>query len=427
MFLDEVKITVRAGDGGKGCISFRRVKYVPKGGPDGGHGGHGGNVILRADANKNTLYHFRGQKLFKAEKGHGGGGQNMAGHAGVDLILDVPVGTLVFVDGQQVADLAEPGATWLAARGGLGGKGNSNFATSTRQTPKFAELGEPGEERDLALELKLVADIGIIGLPSVGKSTLISVVSSARPKIAEYHFTTITPNLGVVSHRSEEFVVTDLPGLIKGASAGKGLGHQFLRHAERVRFFWHLVAADSTSPTTDYKTIRSELKKYNPALAEKPEIVALSKTDLLSTAELAKVHDKLQKAIINPKSKIIHLSAPIHEGLTELLDDTILELQKLKAKDLELATKIPELPTFRPHLEEKSRAFTARRQNKDLYFVDGPRLNQIVAMTDLKNQEATARVQDVLKKFGVERELRRLGAEPGAKLEIAGKRLEWWG
>ncbi len=421
MFLDEVKITVRAGKGGHGCVSFLRLKYMPKGGPDGGHGGHGGNVLLHADPNKNTLYHFASRKLFEAPKGKQGAGRDMAGLAGADLTLDVPVGTLVFEGDKQIADLSEPNQVYLAARGGLGGKGNSNFATSTRQIPKFAELGEPGEERQIHLELKLVADVGIIGLPSVGKSTLISVISAARPKIAEYHFTTITPNLGVASHRGESFVVTDLPGLIKGASSGKGLGHQFLKHTERVRFFLHLVAADSPSLITDYRTIRDELRKYNPKLAEKPEIIVLSKSDLLQPTELAKVKAKLEKA---SKAKVLTLSAPIHDGLTAVLDTTLQTLKKVQPK---VETESKEIPVFQPHLEQKSRSFTVKRQNKKLYIVAGPRLNQIVVMSDLANDQAVARVQDVLNKFGVARELRRLGAESGATLEIAGKRLEWWG
>ncbi len=412
---------MRAGKGGHGCVSFLRLKYMPKGGPDGGHGGHGGNILLRADPNKNTLYHFASRKIFEAGKGKQGEGRDKAGLAGDDRILDVPVGTLVFDEaGKQIADLSTPGQIWLGARGGLGGKGNSNFATSTRQIPRFAELGEPGEERKVRLELKLVADVGIIGLPSVGKSTLISVISAARPKIAEYHFTTITPNLGVTSHRGESFVVTDLPGLIKGASRGKGLGHQFLKHTERVRFFLHLVAADSPSVVTDYRTIRAELNKYNPELTKKPEIIVLSKSDLLQPAELEKIKTKLEKV---SKAKVLTVSAPIHDGLTAVLDSTLQTLKKTRPKT-EIKSK--ELPVFRPHLEQKSRSFSAKRKNKKLYLVDGPRLNQIVIMSDLNNGEAVARVQDVLNKFGVARELRRLGAESGATIEIAGKRLEWW-
>lgn len=434
MFLDEVTISLRAGKGGDGCISFLRQKYRPNGGPNGGHGGNGGNIILRAEPNKNTLYHFKHVKQFKAENGEPGGGQDCAGRYGQDLVLDVPVGTLVLdEEGNQLADLSEPGQQFLAAAGGMGGKGNANFTSSIRQAPRFAELGEPGEEKKIHLELKLVADVGIIGLPSVGKSTLISVISAARPKIAEYPFTTLVPNLGVVSHRDETFVVTDLPGLIKGASKGKGLGHQFLKHAERVRCFIHLVRADSESPATDYRTIRAELKKYSPELAEKPEIVALSCVDRLEAKELAKVKTKLEKAIAAVAAKAgqqpspIHLlSAPLHEGLTPVLDATLQTVQKAKAAEAAAAEPAKELPVFRPHLAEKSKRWSYKK-SKGIFIIDGPRLNQIVVMSDLSNPEAMARVQDVLNKFGISRELNRAGAKAGAKLEIAGKRLEWWG
>lgn len=424
MFLDEVTITIRAGRGGDGGLSFRREKYITKGGPDGGNGGNGGNVILRTDANKNTLYHFSGKKLFEAEKGQAGQGQNKFGRGGSDLILDVPLGTLVIADKKVISDLSSPGQTELIARGGLGGKGNANFATSTRRTPRFAELGEPGEEKTVKLTLKLVADVGIIGLPSVGKSTLISVVSAARPKIADYPFTTLVPNLGVISHQGEAFVITDLPGLIKGASAGKGLGHRFLRHAERVRFFLHLISGDSASPVTDYRTIRNELKKYNPALAEKPEIVVISKADLLDSKTLESVRKKLAKA---GGSEILTISAPIHEGIKELLDRTLQTLKKTKSEsELEIGDLKLEIPVYRPHLDPRAKTFTITKK-KGVYFIDGPRLSQIVAMSDLANNEAVARVQDVLGKFGVSRELGRSGAKAGAKLEIAGKKLEWWG
>ncbi|MFH0776550.1 MAG: GTPase ObgE [Patescibacteria group bacterium] len=417
MFLDEVEISIRAGKGGAGAISFHREKYITKGGPDGGHGGNGGNVLIQATANKNTLHHFKGVKLFAAENGQAGAGKLCAGKAGQDLILDVPVGTLVLENGKLVADLTKDGQVFLAARGGLGGKGNSNFCSSTRQIPRFAELGEPGEAKNLKLELKLLADIGIIGLPSVGKSTLISVISAARPKIAAYHFTTLQPNLGVVEHRGSTFVVSDMPGLIKGASRGKGLGHQFLRHAERVRFFWHLIDATSKTPTTDYRTIRDELRKFNPELAEKPEILVFSKSDLVEPKILEKLQAKFDRESFT-------ICAPTHAGVNELLNFSLEILAK--TKPAEVKTKF-EMPIFRPHLEQKSKAFFVKKKNKKLFLADGPRLNQIVVMSDLTNPEALARVQDVLGKLGVSRELSRAGAEPGATIEIAGKRFEWWG
>jgi GTPase len=432
MFLDEVQISIRAGKGGAGAVSFHREKFVTKGGPDGGHGGHGGNVVIRATRNKNTLHHFRGVKLFAAKNGNSGEGCDRAGKSGEDLTLDVPVGTLILENGKLVADLVSDNETFLAAHGGLGGKGNANFCTSTRQLPKFAELGEPGEERDLKLELKLLADVGIIGLPSVGKSTLISVISSAKPKIADYHFTTLQPNLGVVNHRDENFVVSDMPGLIKGASRGKGLGHQFLKHAERVRFFWHLIDGNSPTPLTDYSTIREELRKFNPKLAAKPEVVVISKADICDNNALQKLASKLEKKLVPAEAGAFVVASPTHRGVKELLDFTIQKFQEIEKEDSKLSTDNPEgtpsgLPTYKPHLEQKSKAFSVKRQNKNLYFVDGPRINQIVVMSDIANPEALARIQDVLDKFGIAREIRRLGGDEGAKVEIAGKRFEWWG
>jgi len=416
MFLDEVEISIRAGKGGAGAVSFHREKFITKGGPDGGHGGYGGNVVIRATANKNTLHHFKGVKLFAARNGESGAGRLRAGKAGEDLFLDVPVGTLILENGKLIADLISDNETFLAARGGLGGKGNSNFCSSTRQTPRFAELGEPGEERNLKLELKLLADIGIIGLPSVGKSTLISVISQARPKIAEYHFTTLQPNLGVVEHHGENFVVSDLPGLIRGASRGKGLGYQFLRHAERVRFFWHLIDATSRTPVGDHKAIREELRKFNPQLAEKPEILVFSKSDLVDSKIFAKLRKKFDQ-------KNFVICAPTHFGIDELLSFSLEILAKTKLHEPKIEKKIP---IFRPHLEQRSKSFFVKRKNKKLFLVNGPRLNQIVVMSDLTNPEAFARVQDVLKKFGVNRELSKNGAEVGATIEIAGKKFEWW-
>lgn len=434
MFLDEVEISIRAGKGGPGAVSFLREKFITKGGPDGGNGGSGGNILIRATRNKNTLHHFKGVKLFAAKNGQSGEGNNKSGHSGADLVLDVPVGTLVLEDGKLIADLVTDGEIFLAARGGLGGKGNANFCSSTRQTPRFAELGEPGEERELKLELKLLADIGIIGLPSVGKSTLISVISAARPKIADYHFTTLQPNLGVVNHRDETFVVSDMPGLIKGASRGKGLGHQFLKHAERVRMFWHLIDGNSPTPLTDYKTIREELRKFNPVgssvsngvnpeLAEKPEVVVISKADICENNALQKLASKLEKKLEEPAFII---ASPTHRGVRELLDFTIQKLQK-DADKQQATTDNKPLPVYKPHLEAKSKAFSVKRKNKNLYLVDGPRINQIVIMSDLTNPEALARVQDVLDKFGIAREIRRLGGDEGVKVEIVGKSFEWWG
>jgi GTP-binding protein len=286
-FIDEAIIHVKAGDGGNGCVSFRREKYVPKGGPDGGDGGKGGDVYLVATSSKHTLLDFHYRRIFRAERGQHGRGKNQHGRSGKDLLIPVPVGTVVkdALTGEVLADLAEDGQKWLAARGGRGGRGNARFATPTNQAPRFAEDGEKGEERDLKLELKLLADVGIVGFPNAGKSTLISVISDAKPKIADYPFTTLVPQLGVVGVGTDRsFVVADIPGLIEGAHQGAGLGIQFLKHIERTRVLIHLIDITSIElddPFRPYQIIREELKNFNPDLVEKPEVVALNKIDLI--------------------------------------------------------------------------------------------------------------------------------------------------
>ena len=286
-FIDEAIIHVKAGDGGNGCVSFRREKYVPKGGPDGGDGGKGGDVYLVATSSKHTLLDFHYRRIFRAERGQHGRGKNQHGRSGKDLLIPVPVGTVVkdALTGEVLADLAEDGQKWLAARGGRGGRGNARFATPTNQAPRFAEDGEKGEERDLKLELKLLADVGIVGFPNAGKSTLISVISDAKPKIADYPFTTLVPQLGVVGVGTDRsFVVADIPGLIEGAHQGAGLGIQFLKHIERTRVLIHLIDITSIElddPFRPYQIIREELKNFNPDLVKKPEVVALNKIDLI--------------------------------------------------------------------------------------------------------------------------------------------------
>ncbi len=294
-FIDEAIVTVQSGNGGRGCVSFRRERFVPRGGPDGGNGGRGGDVILVARAGRRTLYPFHFQKLFKAENGHGGEGDQRSGKAGADLTIEVPPGTLVFdaVSGELIKDLAAAEDRIVIAAGGRGGKGNTHFKTSTHQTPRFAQPGEPGQNRQLRLELKLLADVGIVGLPNAGKSTLISRVSAATPKIADYPFTTLVPNLGVVNppFGGEPFVMADIPGLIEGAHAGVGLGTRFLRHVERTRILVHLIdaaAIDPADPLRDLRIVNTELERYGRHLMEKPQIVALNKIDLTGAEENAK-------------------------------------------------------------------------------------------------------------------------------------------
>ena len=299
MITDEVQIKVQAGSGGKGSASFRHEKYVPKGGPDGGDGGNGGNIIFKVDSNLNTLTYFNTRKNFNAENGENGRGGKEYGKYGEDLTLTVPQGTIIYEKfgsiEQKVIDLVDKNQEIVIARGGKGGRGNVHFATATHQVPFEFEPGTPGESKEIKLELQLIADVGIIGYPNAGKSTLISRISHAKPKIANYPFTTLEPNLGVVTIDNYSFVVADIPGLIKGASKGKGLGHKFLRHVKRTKILLHLIDSGSSTPLNDYKTIRKELTEFAPELAEKMEIVAISKVDLLTDSQKSKLQKKLIK------------------------------------------------------------------------------------------------------------------------------------
>jgi GTP-binding protein len=331
-FVDEARIHVKAGDGGNGCISFRRERFIPRGGPDGGDGGKGGDVIFQADAQLSTLLDFTYPKQFRAQRGSHGKGKNQTGRNGKDLILRIPVGTLVREDqtGEVLQDLLFDGQSFVAARGGRGGRGNARFATPTHRAPRRAEKGEPGEERWLRLELKLLADVGLIGFPNVGKSTLLSKISSARPKIGDYPFTTLVPNLGVVSREGERpFVVADIPGLIEGAAQGAGLGLAFLRHVERTRLFIHLLELcgdPSREPIRDFHALNQELKSYDPVLLEKMQIVALNKIDLPSVRERAGDLEKEFKKMGYPFYRI---SGKTGEGTEEMVEGVCRTLQSL--------------------------------------------------------------------------------------------------
>lgn len=337
-FVDEARIHVKAGDGGNGCISFRRERFIPRGGPDGGDGGKGGDVILQADAQLSTLLDFTYPKQFRAQRGSHGKGKNQTGRNGKDLILRIPVGTLVREDqtGEVLQDLLFDGQSFVAARGGRGGRGNARFATPTHRAPRRAEKGEPGEERWLRLELKLLADVGLIGFPNVGKSTLLSKISSARPKIGDYPFTTLVPNLGVVNREGDRpFVVADIPGLIEGAAQGAGLGLAFLRHVERTRLFIHLLELcgdPSREPIRDFHALNQELKSYDPVLLEKMQIVALNKIDLPSVRERAGDLEKEFKKMGYPFYRI---SGKTGEGTEEMVEGVCRTLQSIVAQTKE--------------------------------------------------------------------------------------------
>ncbi|MBI5191613.1 MAG: GTPase ObgE [Nitrospirae bacterium] len=338
MFVDLVKIYVKAGDGGRGCVSFRREMYVPKGGPDGGDGGKGGNVIVKANPQLNTLLDHRYQQHYYCKDGNDGGGKQKSGHESADVIVWVPVGTLIrdLDTGEVLGDLTEPGQEAIVARGGRGGKGNTFFKTSTNQAPRHAQPGEPGDEKTIQLELKLLADVGLIGLPNAGKSTLISVITSARPKIADYPFTTLVPNLGVVKLANyKSFVVADIPGLIEGASSGAGLGSQFLRHVERTKMLLHLVDVSSLSveePVKSFDTINEELRLHNPELMEREMVAVATKIDSLEEPERL---ENLREHCREVGVPFFAVSSATHDGIDDLLAFVSEKLEKMKAEEAE--------------------------------------------------------------------------------------------
>ncbi len=419
MFLDEAKIEVFGGDGGAGAVSWRREKYVPKGGPDGGTGGFGGDIVFLADPNTDTLTNFSSRKKFEAEKGIFGGGGNRAGRAAEDLILSVPPGTTITeVDPEDpsktvlVADLRYPGERVVAAKGGRGGFGNGHFVSSTRQRPDFAELGEPGEHKFLKLELKLVADVGIIGYPSVGKSTLISVISAARPKIADYPFTTLIPNLGVVDVGGRSYVVCDIPGLIEGASEGKGLGIKFLRHIERCGVLLHLLdisraleeegKVNIDTLVNDYKAIRKELKAYSEILEHKRELVLLNKIDLVPDQKEA-----LEKALAKKGIPIFMSISAATKGHTEDLTKKLLPLVlEEREKREKLVEEMDEkeaaaLPVLKPQQESiKMGAYKIEKRADGAMHVTGKRLEQFTKMTNFDAPGGVQRFRDVLDRIG---------------------------
>ncbi len=419
MFFDEAKIHVKGGDGGDGCVAFRREKYVPFGGPSGGGGGPGGSVYLVVDRNLNTLIHFKRQIHFKAGRGGRGSGKKQQGKKGEDRLIPVPPGTMVYdaESGELLADLTEEGQRALVARGGRGGRGNAAFASPTNQAPRLAEHGEPGQERWLRLELKLIADVGLIGMPNAGKSTLLSVVSAARPKIAPYPFTTLQPNLGVVTVDGyHTFVLADVPGLIEGASEGAGLGHQFLRHVERTRLLIHLLDGAAADPLADYETINRELAHFSERLAHRPQIVVLNKMDLPDAqAWWPLVQETMAERGVEARA----ISAVSGEGVRELMQRAYALLQTLPPPEPAPA----ERAVFRP-AEEDEDAFTIERE-EDGWRVRGLRVERIAAMTPFTLPEAAARFQRQLRAMGIETALEAAGVQPGDPVRIGDLELEW--
>ncbi|MCA9336120.1 GTPase ObgE [Candidatus Saccharibacteria bacterium] len=419
MFVDTAKVTVQAGKGGDGAVSFRHEIYVDKGGPDGGDGGRGGDVIFQATENLNTLLDFRYKPELKAGDGQAGSKRKKAGRSGKDLIVKVPLGTLVKRDGETIADLTENGQEIVIAKGGDGGFGNAHFKSSTRQAPKIAELGEMGDAFEAELELKLLADVGLVGFPNAGKSTFLSVVSNAKPEIADYAFTTLTPNLGVADFDSSSLLIADIPGLIEGASEGKGLGDAFLRHVERTAVLLHLIDVYSDDVAKSYQTIREELRRYSPELATRPEVVALTKTEGLDDDIVAMQRDELSK-VIAKGTPVFTISAAAHKGLTEVL-------RALQAKVAEVrAAQVLETP----EIDDETTVITLSGEQlsnhwevvydeqTETYQVTGEKIEKFARRTNYDNYETLNRLRDIMRKLGIYHELTRQGATGESLIKI---------
>lgn len=422
MFTDYVKIIVKSGDGGDGAISFRREKYVAAGGPDGGDGGKGGDVYFTVDPDANTLIDFRFKKKFKAESGKNGEGNHRYGKSGDDLYIKVPLGTVIkdAESGKVLADLCEKGQIEKVFPGGRGGKGNSHFATSTRQAPRFSQGGEKGIEKEIILELKLLADVGLIGFPNVGKSTFLSVVTSATPKIADYHFTTLEPNLGVVkSEYGDSFVIADIPGIIEGASDGTGLGLQFLRHIERTRLLLHVIDAsgvEGRNPVEDFNTINNELKNYSEKLSKRTQIIVANKADLIQDETEYK---KLEKLAKEKGLAIFKISGVTGQGVKELLDYVSKTLKTLPKEEL---VEIEDRKVY--ELEDKDE-FTITRED-GMFIVDGPGVQRIMRKVNLEDNESMYYFQKCLEQLGVNKKLKEAGVQEGDTVKVVDWELEWY-
>lgn len=423
MFVDSAKIYIKAGNGGNGSVSFRREKYIPAGGPDGGDGGRGGDVIFTVDSGMSTLMDFRYKKKYHAQNGEDGRGAKSYGKDGEDIVIKVPPGTLIrdAKTGHVIADMIKPEQKFVAAKGGKGGWGNTHFATPTRQAPKFAKSGEPGEEREIILELKLLADVGLVGFPNVGKSTILSVVSQARPKIANYHFTTLNPNLGVVSlGEGNSFVLADIPGLIEGAHEGVGLGHEFLRHIERTRLFIHVVdvsGIEGRDPVADFDAVNRELQEYNEELMKRPQVIAANKMDLPGADEYFEIFkDEME----GRGYKVFGISAATNKGIRELM--------------LYVSSKLKELPPpviFEPVVEdakvyklEDEAPFTIREED-GVYVVEGKWVEKVVGSTNFDDTESLQYFQRALKNKGVIKELEKMGIHEGDTVSVCGIEFDY--
>ena len=431
MFIDIAKVAVQAGKGGDGAVSFRHEIYVDKGGPDGGDGGRGGDVIFLASEQLNTLLKFRYQPRLIASDGVNGSKRKMAGRSGEDLVVKVPVGTVVKRDGAVIADLVSPEQKVVVAKGGDGGFGNAHFKSSTRQTPRMAELGEPGESFEAELELKLLADVGLIGFPNAGKSTFLSVVSNARPEIANYEFTTLTPNLGVADVDDGSILIADIPGLIEGASEGRGLGDQFLRHVERTAVLLHMIDAYSDDPAEKYLAIRRELEKYSKDLAERPEIVALTKCEGLDDEIIAMQATALQN--VAGGAQVVAISSQTHHNIKELLRLLRQEVEDYRQREAKVVeTSGDDVPVISLGDRESADDWSVERlddiENEDgevvrVFKVTGKKIEKFARRTNFDQFEAVNRLRDIMKRLGISHELMRRGAEGDSYVVIGESQL----
>ena len=431
MFIDIAKVTVQAGKGGDGAVSFRHEIYVDKGGPDGGDGGRGGDVIFLASEQLNTLLKFRYQPRLIASDGVNGSKRKMAGRSGEDLVVKVPVGTVVKRDGAVIADLVSPEQKVVVAKGGDGGFGNAHFKSSTRQTPRMAELGEPGESFEAELELKLLADVGLIGFPNAGKSTFLSVVSNARPEIANYEFTTLTPNLGVADVDDGSILIADIPGLIEGASEGRGLGDQFLRHVERTAVLLHMIDAYSDNPAEKYLAIRRELEKYSKDLAERPEIVALTKCEGLDDEIIAMQATALQN--VAGGAQVVAISSQTHHNIKELLRLLRQEVEDYRQREAKVVEASgDDVPVISLGDRESADDWSVERlddiENEDgevvrVFKVTGKKIEKFARRTNFDQFEAVNRLRDIMKRLGISHELMRRGAEGDSYVVIGESQL----
>ena len=450
MFCDVAKVSLKAGKGGDGAVSFRHEIYINKGGPDGGNGGKGGSIIFKADKDTNTLIDFRYNPILVAENGGNGSGTRSAGRAGKNLIVEVPIGTVVKRDGRVIADLTRDKEEAVIAKGGDGGFGNAHFKSSVRQTPVIAEVGEPGEEFEAELELKLLADVGLVGLPNAGKSTFLSVVSNAKPEIADYPFTTLTPNLGVATIDRHDFLIADIPGLIEGAAEGKGLGHDFLRHVDRTAVLLHLIDIYNNDAKKAYQIVRRELDKYSD-LKDRPEIIALTKCEGVDEEIIEMQSQAIRE--INQNAYIYSISAVSHQGIDDLLRALWQEIKLSKSKILERQSltidtkniisdqknqvislkkttsneenepqvKQDELPVISLGREKLKNTWSVSLDEDGVYHVTGEKIEKFARRTDMSNYASINRLRDILKKLGIRAELTNQGATQDSIIEIAGK------